>query len=70
LKGRGVPPRRTPHMSQIGSRALQLAEKLRRRSGLYQGTSLLVPQKPQNQRRALRAAEKLSWPRCLERARL
>jgi hypothetical protein len=39
--------------------ALQLGEEPSGRSGLYQGTSLLVPQEAQKQRRALQAAEKV-----------
>jgi hypothetical protein len=41
-----------PKTTRKFGRASQTAEKLPWRSGLYQGTSLLVPQKPQNQRRA------------------
>jgi hypothetical protein len=37
--------------------ASQLAEKLDCSGGLYQGASLLVPQKLQNQRRALDPAD-------------
>jgi hypothetical protein len=44
LKGRGFS--RADKLSKNNSGALQVAEKLHWRSGLYQGTSSLVPKRP------------------------